>query len=69
VLPFGRFPIPTGWVGAPAVAARLLRHAYALTMANAHVLLGYPLLAIPEPSSFVELTRLGSTSGITKFEN
>ena len=28
-------------------AARLLRHAYALTMANAHVLLDYPLLPLP----------------------
>jgi hypothetical protein len=28
-------------------AARLLRHAYVLTMANCHVLLGYPLLDIP----------------------
>jgi hypothetical protein len=41
----------------PDVAARLMRHAYALTMAHAHVLLGYPLLIIPEPASFVELTR------------
>jgi predicted acylesterase/phospholipase RssA len=41
----------------PDVAARLMRHAYALTMANAHVLLGYPLLTIPEPASFVELTQ------------
>ena len=41
----------------PDVAARLMRHAYALTMANAHVLLGYPLLTIPEPVSFVELTQ------------
>ena len=31
----------------PAVAARLMRHAYALTMANAHVLLDYPLREIP----------------------
>ncbi|MEJ7562682.1 MAG: hypothetical protein WKF45_09185, partial [Ilumatobacteraceae bacterium] len=29
-------------------AARLLRHAYALTMANAHVLLDYPLLPLPQ---------------------
>jgi hypothetical protein len=41
----------------PDVAARLMRHAYALTMANTHVLLGYPLLTVPEPASFVELTR------------
>ena len=41
----------------PDVAARLMRHAYALTMANAHVLLGYPLLTIPEPARFAELTR------------
>jgi predicted acylesterase/phospholipase RssA len=39
----------------PAVAARLLRHAYVLTMANAHVLLNYPLLPIPEIASFEEL--------------
>ncbi len=41
----------------PDVAARLMRHAYALTMVNAHVLLGYPLSTIPEPASFMELTR------------
>jgi predicted acylesterase/phospholipase RssA len=38
----------------PAIAARLLRHAYVLTMANAHVLLNYPLLAIPEIATFEE---------------
>ncbi len=31
-------------------AAGLLRHAYVLTMANCHVLLGYPLLDIPSPT-------------------
>jgi hypothetical protein len=41
----------------PDVAGRLMRHAYALTMANAHVLLGYPLLTIPEAASFEELAR------------
>ena len=41
----------------PAVAARLMRHAYVLTMANAHVLLDYPLLPIPEIASFEELTQ------------
>lgn len=34
-------------LGAP-VAANLLRHGYVLTMANTHVLLGYPLLKIPD---------------------
>ena len=29
-------------------SARLIRHAYALTMANTHVLLNYPLRAIPD---------------------
>ncbi len=28
-------------------AAGLMRHAYVLTMANAHILLGYPMLDIP----------------------
>jgi hypothetical protein len=37
--------------------ARLLRHAYALTMANAHVLLGYELRPIPTLAELQELTR------------
>ncbi len=31
----------------PEVAASLLRHAYTLTMVNAHVILNYPLLPVP----------------------
>jgi predicted acylesterase/phospholipase RssA len=41
----------------PHTTARLLRHAYALTMANAHVLLGYELLPIPALAELEELTR------------
>jgi hypothetical protein len=37
--------------------ARLLRHAYALTMANAHVLLGYELRPIPPLGEFEALAR------------
>jgi hypothetical protein len=33
----------------------LLRHGYVLAMANLHVLLGYPLLTVPAPSSFQQL--------------
>ena len=39
------------------VTARLLRHAYALTMANAHVLLGYELRPIPSLTELEALTR------------
>jgi hypothetical protein len=35
-----------------ARAASLVRHAYVLTMANTHVLLGYPLLAVPDDDRF-----------------
>lgn len=38
-------------------AARLLRHAYVLTMVNSHLLLEYPLLDIPEVESFLPLVR------------
>ncbi len=38
-------------------AARLLRHAYVLTMINAHLLLGYPLLAIPDVESLLPLVQ------------
>jgi hypothetical protein len=38
-----------------ARAQSLIRHAYALTMINSHVLLGYPLLAIPEVERFATL--------------
>ena len=41
----------------PEVTARLLRHAYALTMANAHVLLGYELRPIPSLTDLEALTR------------
>jgi predicted acylesterase/phospholipase RssA len=41
----------------PPVTARLLRHAYALTMANAHVLLGYELRPIPALAELEELAR------------
>jgi predicted acylesterase/phospholipase RssA len=36
-------------------SARLLRHAYALAMANLHVLLGYPALEVPPQKSFQDL--------------
>ncbi|HEY7627083.1 MAG TPA: hypothetical protein VH761_08440 [Ilumatobacteraceae bacterium] len=38
-------------------AARLLRHAYVLTMVNTHLLLDYPLLDIPDVDSFLPLVR------------
>ena len=38
-------------------AASLLRHAYALTMVNSHVLLGYPLRDVPDLARFEELVR------------
>ena len=37
------------------VTVRLLRHAYVLAMVNLHVLLGYPLLAIPADEAFDKL--------------
>jgi hypothetical protein len=40
----------------PGRAASIIRHGYTLTMANCHVLLDYPLLAIPEPDRFASLT-------------
>jgi hypothetical protein len=36
-------------------AASLVRHAYALTMANCHVLLDYPILDVPDDARFREL--------------
>lgn len=36
-------------------SAQLLRHGYALAMANCHVLLGYPAIKVPPESSFEEL--------------
>jgi hypothetical protein len=35
-----------------ATASRLLHHAYVLAMVNLHVILGYPLLAMPDPGRF-----------------
>jgi predicted acylesterase/phospholipase RssA len=37
------------------VSARLLHHAYLLAMANLHVTLDYPLLAVPDRKRFVDL--------------
>lgn len=39
------------------VSARLIRHAYALTMANTHVLLDYPLRPIPSLAALEEALR------------
>jgi predicted acylesterase/phospholipase RssA len=36
-------------------SARLLHHAYVLAMVNLHVILGYPLLAVPGPERFTAL--------------
>ena len=36
-------------------SARLLHHGYVLAMMNLHVILGYPLLDVPERARFVEL--------------
>ena len=36
-------------------AARLLRHAYVLTMVNMHVLHDYPLLPVPGVADFEKL--------------
>lgn len=41
----------------PDAAARLVEHGYVLAMANLHVLLDYPLLAVPPPSRFDALAR------------
>jgi hypothetical protein len=38
-------------------ATSLLRHAYALTMVNSHILLDYPLRDIPDAARFEELVR------------
>jgi hypothetical protein len=38
-------------------AADLLEHGYVLAMANLHVILGYPLLPLPERTRFEELAR------------
>jgi predicted acylesterase/phospholipase RssA len=41
----------------PAIASRLLHHAYVLAMANLHVHLDYPLLPVPDISRFDQLVR------------
>jgi len=41
----------------PADAARLLHHAYVLAMVNLHVILGYPLLELPDRERFTRLAR------------
>ena len=38
-----------------AVSARLIRHGYATTMANGHVILNYPLLDLPVEHEFMAL--------------
>jgi predicted acylesterase/phospholipase RssA len=45
----------------PALASRLLHHAYVLAMANLHVILDYPLLAVPDASRFDRLVQSGDT--------
>jgi predicted acylesterase/phospholipase RssA len=45
----------TLWGFSGTAGARLLRHAYVLAMANLHVLLDYPLLAVPAQATFEEL--------------
>jgi hypothetical protein len=36
----------------PETSARLLHHGYLLAMTNLHVILGYPLLAVPDRKRF-----------------
>lgn len=38
------------------VSAKLMRHGYAVAMANCHVILNFPLHELPEPSRFQQLT-------------
>jgi predicted acylesterase/phospholipase RssA len=45
------------------VSARLLHHAYVLAMVNLHVILGYPLLDVPDRQRFVSLLEDGARSG------
>ena len=40
----------------PDKSASLLRHGYCVAMANLHVILGYPLLAIPALEQFRKMT-------------
>jgi len=37
----------------PVVAAAIVRHAYVTTMCNAHIILGYPLVPVPDVDRFV----------------
>lgn len=46
----------------PAVASRLMHHAYVLAMANLHVHLDYPLLPAPDRSRFERLVEPGGAS-------
>jgi predicted acylesterase/phospholipase RssA len=41
-------------------SAQLVQHGYVLAMANLHVILGYPLLPVPAPSRFADLTQKGA---------
>ena len=43
------------WGIGPAVGARLIRHGYVLAMINTHVILGYPLLDVPDHADFEEM--------------
>jgi hypothetical protein len=57
-MPIRRVPVKTALSKIPSeTTARMLRHAYALTMANAHVLLGYELRPIPTLAEMEALTR------------
>lgn len=40
-----------------SVGARLMRHAYVLAMINTHVILGYPLLDVPDQAHFEAMLR------------
>ena len=44
------------------VTARLLRHGYVSAMANLHVILGFPLLAVPSNDRFKQLSRISHSS-------
>lgn len=41
----------------PGRVASLVRHGYVVAMCNAHVILGFPLLSVPDPERFVRCTR------------
>ena len=44
----------------PEVTVRLLYHAYVLAMCNLHVVLGYPLLALPGQADFAAMVQASS---------